>query len=55
MTVTWTSGYDIIEAVPFVEWGLKGEQLSKSPAATLTFGRNSMCGKFDKLLQCIGL
>nr|BAO45898.1 purple acid phosphatase [Acacia mangium] len=44
MTVTWTSGYDINEAVPLVEWGLKGESLSKSPAGTLTFGRNSMCG-----------
>ncbi|XP_054820167.1 probable inactive purple acid phosphatase 27 [Prosopis cineraria] len=44
MTITWTSGYDISEAVPFVQWGLKGKQLSKSPAGTLTFGRNSMCG-----------
>ncbi|KAI9079637.1 hypothetical protein K1719_038258 [Acacia pycnantha] len=44
MTVTWTSGYDINEAVPLVEWGRKGESLSKSPAGTLTFGRNSMCG-----------
>ncbi|KAK4256952.1 hypothetical protein QN277_006607 [Acacia crassicarpa] len=44
MTVTWTSGYDINEAVPLVEWGLKGESLSKSPAGTLTFGRSSMCG-----------
>ncbi|XP_028766166.1 probable inactive purple acid phosphatase 27 [Neltuma alba] len=44
MTITWTSGYDITEAVPFVEWGLEGKLLSKSPAGTLTFGRNSMCG-----------
>ncbi|XP_022135476.1 nucleotide pyrophosphatase/phosphodiesterase-like isoform X4 [Momordica charantia] len=43
MTVTWTSGYDINEAVPFVEWGLKGETQTKSPAGTLTFSRNSMC------------
>lgn len=44
MTVTWTSGYDINEAVPFLEWGLKGETQTKSPAGTLTFSRNSMCG-----------
>ncbi|KAH0975315.1 hypothetical protein GBA52_017214 [Prunus armeniaca] len=37
MTVTWTSGYNIIEAVPFVEWGLKGEAQIQSPAGTLTF------------------
>ncbi|GER43662.1 purple acid phosphatase 27 [Striga asiatica] len=30
MTVTWTSGYNIDEAVPFVEWGFKG-----SPARTV--------------------
>ncbi|KAF7833979.1 putative inactive purple acid phosphatase 27 [Senna tora] len=44
MTITWTSGYDINEAVPFVVWGPKGKMSSKSPAGTLTFGRNSMCG-----------
>ncbi|PIA51145.1 hypothetical protein AQUCO_01100172v1 [Aquilegia coerulea] len=44
MTVTWTSGYDISEAMPFVEWGLKGESQTRSPAGTLTFHRNSMCG-----------
>jgi len=44
MTVTWTSGYDIKEAVPFVEWGEKGGRRSLSPAGTLTFDRNSMCG-----------
>lgn len=44
MTVTWTSGYDVIEAVPFVEWGLKGESQTQSPAGTLTFNRNAMCG-----------
>ncbi|KAM7274830.1 hypothetical protein ACFE04_016696 [Oxalis oulophora] len=44
MTVTWTSGYNITEAAPFIEWGLKGEIKVKSPAGTLTFDRNSMCG-----------
>ncbi|CAL5440762.1 unnamed protein product [Camellia sinensis] len=44
MTVTWTSGYNINEAVPFVEWGFKGEHQTQSPAGTLTFHRNSMCG-----------
>ncbi|KAF4395110.1 hypothetical protein G4B88_017980 [Cannabis sativa] len=44
MTVTWTSGYNIDEAVPFVEWGLKGETQLRSPAGTLTYDRNSMCG-----------
>ncbi|KAK6920512.1 Purple acid phosphatase, N-terminal [Dillenia turbinata] len=44
MTVTWTSGYDINEAVPFVEWGMKGRSQVRSPAGTLTFSRNSMCG-----------
>uniref|UniRef100_A0A0A9ENA2 Purple acid phosphatase n=1 Tax=Arundo donax TaxID=35708 RepID=A0A0A9ENA2_ARUDO len=44
MTVTWTSGYSIKEAVPFVEWGPKGGEQTLSPAGTLTFRRNSMCG-----------
>ncbi|XP_030937446.1 probable inactive purple acid phosphatase 27 [Quercus lobata] len=45
MTVTWTSGYSIDEAVPFVEWGLKGEETrTRSPAGTLTVEQNSMCG-----------
>ncbi|KAM3247758.1 putative inactive purple acid phosphatase 1 isoform X1 [Capsicum annuum] len=44
MTVTWTSGYGINEAEPFVEWGPKGGQQSRSPAGTLTFDRSSMCG-----------
>ncbi|KAM7274930.1 hypothetical protein ACFE04_016796 [Oxalis oulophora] len=44
MTVTWTSGYDINEAVPFIEWGLLGHVRVKSPAGTLTYDRNSMCG-----------
>lgn len=45
MTVTWTSGYDMNEAIPFVEWGLKGGQRTLSPAGTLTFSQNDMCGK----------
>ncbi|KAL2458348.1 putative inactive purple acid phosphatase 27 [Forsythia ovata] len=44
MTVTWTSGYNIDEAIPFLEWGLKGHQQKRSPAGTLTFERNAMCG-----------
>ncbi|KAJ0972580.1 hypothetical protein J5N97_020539 [Dioscorea zingiberensis] len=44
MTVTWTSGYSINEAFPFVEWGPKGGPQTRSSAGTLTFGRNSMCG-----------
>ncbi|KAI8543973.1 hypothetical protein RHMOL_Rhmol08G0259000 [Rhododendron molle] len=44
MTVTWTSGYNIDEAIPFVEWGFKGDLQRPSPAGTLTFHRNSMCG-----------
>ncbi|KAL1549531.1 putative inactive purple acid phosphatase 27 [Salvia divinorum] len=44
MTVTWTSGYSIDEAVPFVEWGWKGHTQVRSPAGTLTFSRGSMCG-----------
>ncbi|EEE53480.1 hypothetical protein OsJ_36627 [Oryza sativa Japonica Group] len=44
MTVTWTSGYSIKEAIPFVEWGHKGGNQMLSPAGTLTFSRNSMCG-----------
>ncbi|KAJ4712574.1 Purple acid phosphatase [Melia azedarach] len=43
MTITWTSGYNIVEAVPFVEWGPKRESQTRSPAGTLTFHRNSMC------------
>ncbi|KAI3882152.1 hypothetical protein MKX03_024395 [Papaver bracteatum] len=44
MTVTWTSDYDINEAVPFVQWGLQGEEQVRSPAGTLTFTQTSMCG-----------
>ncbi|KAI3850266.1 hypothetical protein MKX03_002824, partial [Papaver bracteatum] len=44
MTVTWKSDYDINEAVPFVQWGLQGEEQVRSPAGTLTFTKTSMCG-----------
>ncbi|KAL5725838.1 polynucleotide adenylyltransferase [Ranunculus cassubicifolius] len=44
MTVTWTSGYSINEAEPFVEWGPQGGAQTRSPAGTLTFSRSSMCG-----------
>ncbi|KAL2543764.1 putative inactive purple acid phosphatase 27 [Forsythia ovata] len=44
MTVTWTSGYNIHEAIPFVQWGLMGQHKKRSPGGTLTFNRNSMCG-----------
>ncbi|KAM0060094.1 putative phosphodiesterase I [Helianthus debilis subsp. tardiflorus] len=46
MTVTWSSGYNIDEAVPFVEWAMKGhhQAQSRSPAGTLTFTQNDMCG-----------
>ncbi|KAL8218713.1 hypothetical protein R6Q57_022086 [Mikania cordata] len=44
MTVTWTSGYGIDEAVPFVEWGKIGGDQMHSSAGTLTFDRHSMCG-----------
>ncbi|KAK3035940.1 hypothetical protein RJ639_031363, partial [Escallonia herrerae] len=46
MTVTWTSGYGINEAEPFVEWGQEGEEKKRSPAGTLTFDRSSMCGVY---------
>ncbi|KAJ8774627.1 hypothetical protein K2173_017073 [Erythroxylum novogranatense] len=45
MTVTWTSGYGISEAQPFVEWGPKKSDLKRSPAGTLTFSRRTMCGE----------
>ncbi|XP_074309638.1 putative inactive purple acid phosphatase 1 isoform X2 [Silene latifolia] len=44
MTVTWTSGYGINEAEPFVGWGPKKGERTRSPAGTLTFQQNSMCG-----------
>lgn len=48
MTVTWTSGYDIGEAYPFVEWravGAPAAAAARAPAGTLTFSRGSMCGE----------
>ena len=49
MTVTWTSGYAIDEAYPFVEWGalVAGgvRHTARAPAGTLTFNRGSMCGE----------
>ncbi|KAL8143944.1 hypothetical protein V2J09_016976 [Rumex salicifolius] len=44
MTVTWTSGYSIDEAYPFVEWGIDSSSLKQSPAGTLTFTRDTVCG-----------
>lgn len=44
MTVTWTSGYNIDEATPFVQWVSKWHKNKQSPAGTLTFDRSSMCG-----------
>ncbi|XP_028754376.1 LOW QUALITY PROTEIN: probable inactive purple acid phosphatase 1 [Neltuma alba] len=44
ITVTWTSGYGINEAEPFVEWDVEGGNRVASPAGTLTFDRNTMCG-----------
>ncbi|XP_026381155.1 probable inactive purple acid phosphatase 1 isoform X2 [Papaver somniferum] len=41
---TWTSGYGINEAEPFVEWGRQGGEKTQTPAGTLTFSRKSMCG-----------
>jgi hypothetical protein len=52
MTVTWTSGYNIGEAVPFVEWSRKGTRSRRSPAGTLTFTRNSMCGMYETRNLC---
>ncbi|KAL7123587.1 hypothetical protein ACP275_01G114100 [Erythranthe tilingii] len=44
MTVTWTSGYNVDEAVPLIEWSSEIHSKMRSPAGTLTFNRNSMCG-----------
>ncbi|CAN8325822.1 unnamed protein product [Cochlearia groenlandica] len=43
MTVTWTSGYSINEAVPFIEWSSKGFPSKRTPAGTITFNRNTVC------------
>ncbi|XP_040383747.1 nucleotide pyrophosphatase/phosphodiesterase-like isoform X2 [Oryza brachyantha] len=45
MTVTWTSGYDIQEAYPFVEWGMKWNPPVRTAAGTVTFDRESLCGE----------
>ncbi|EAZ45293.1 hypothetical protein OsJ_29936 [Oryza sativa Japonica Group] len=45
MTVTWTSGYDIKEAYPFVEWGMKWSPPTRTAAGTVTFDRESLCGE----------
>ncbi|CAE5957401.1 unnamed protein product [Arabidopsis arenosa] len=44
ITVTWTSGYGLDIAEPVVEWGIMEGERKFSPAGTLTFARNSMCG-----------
>jgi hypothetical protein len=45
MAVTWTSGYNISEAYPFVEWRMKGDENPKrKPAGTLTYTRRQLCG-----------
>lgn len=51
MTVTWTSGYNIGEAVPFVEWGRLDEATIQSPAGTFTYTRKHMCGMLWFLLK----
>ncbi|KAM0896833.1 hypothetical protein ACQ4PT_022965 [Festuca glaucescens] len=52
MTVTWTSGYDISEAYPFVEWGVvtsgSGNPM-RTPAGTLTFNRGQHVRKQEML------
>ncbi|KAK4358002.1 hypothetical protein RND71_023612 [Anisodus tanguticus] len=53
MTVTWTSGYAINEAEPFVEWGPQGGQQTRSPAGTLTFDRSSLCGGYSFPSCCV--
>lgn len=44
MTVTWTSGYNIDEAVPLLEWGPSDSTPKQTPAGTLTFSRETLCG-----------
>lgn len=46
MTVTWTSGYNIDEAYPLVQWGWKGQAQKRTPAGTTTYHRTSMCGMY---------
>lgn len=53
MAVTWTSGYNVDEAYPFVEWTMNGKENARarrSPADTLTFTRNHLCGKVQSNL-----
>lgn len=54
MTVTWTSGYDISEAYPFVEWGMVvagAAAPTRTAAGTLTFNRGSMCGTHARIFR----
>ncbi|BBN00519.1 acid phosphatase type 7 [Marchantia polymorpha subsp. ruderalis] len=45
ISVTWTSGYSIEEATPLVVWGiLNGDTNHTTPASTLTFTREDICG-----------
>lgn len=44
MAVTWTSGYNINEAQPFVQYSAHGGERMISPAGTLTFSSHDMCG-----------
>lgn len=39
----------IFPTKPFVEWGLQGESQICSPAVTLTFDQESMCGMINGL------
>jgi hypothetical protein len=59
MTVTWTSGYSVAEAYPFVEWGMKGSPTVHAAAETTTFGREKLCGtvptKYYRITLDIGL
>ncbi|KAJ7566345.1 hypothetical protein O6H91_02G098000 [Diphasiastrum complanatum] len=45
VTITWTSGYDLLEATPLVVWGrqLKKDEFM-SGAGTLSFTESDMCG-----------
>uniref|UniRef100_J3MYZ8 Purple acid phosphatase n=1 Tax=Oryza brachyantha TaxID=4533 RepID=J3MYZ8_ORYBR len=46
MAVTWTSGYNVDEAYPFVEWRMTGDDdARRTPAGTLTYTRGHLCGK----------
>ncbi|KAJ8436862.1 hypothetical protein Cgig2_026186 [Carnegiea gigantea] len=49
MTVTWTSGYNIDEAVPLVEWGQSDSTPKQTAAGTLTFSRETLCGMAELL------